>query len=377
MRIVHNYIFKSFLTTFLLAMLLLTFVMTIGILFQSVKYIARGMDMWTLMTSLARNLPGTMTYTMPLAALVSSLLVFSRLSSDSEISALRSCGIPLRNIMWTPILFSVFLSLICFFINNDLAPDAALSRLKLRKQFKLEDVTALIEPGSWVEINDIRVYVARRDGDFLYNVNLTQKLPDGLLREMRAESAVIRENAETGDSFLSLQNVTIFSTGKTDNDGIQSKTWDIPLQELTAAAKGEAKAQEQAANAPAKIKRRIKDRYSWELLRDIIVSRSYPPKTRDDRKNLTRALTELTSRVTFALACFCFVFVGIPLGLQNHRRESSKGIAISLVIAGSFYLFCLTGESLAKNPDLNASWIVFVPVPVCIVLGHYLLRIND
>ena len=91
----------------------------------------------------------------------------------------------------------------------------------------------------------------------------------------------------------------------------------------------------------------------------------------------SRASTEVATRTTLALACLCFVLIGIPLGIQNHRRESSAGLSIALVVAGGFYLFCLTGESLAKNPDRNAYWLVLVPGPVSLILSRYFLRKNN
>lgn len=370
MRTIHKYILSNFLTTFLLAMLILTFVMTIGILFQSIKFIARGMDAWMLLGTLWRNIPGTLTYSMPIAVLVSSLLVFSRLSSDSEISAMRSCGVPLSHIMRTPVLLATLLSLLCIHINNNVAPDAALSRFAIRKTFKVTDVTALIEPGAWIDVDGIGIFVSHREGDWLYNLRITQTMPDGTLREARAVKATTITDEE-GRPFLEMHNVTVDPGNEEYPNRMTGTTWRIPVSALSG------NAEEPPVGEPVKIKRRIKDRHTWELLRDLIVARFYPPETHDQRRTLSRASTEVATRTTLALACLCFVLIGIPLGIQNHRRESSAGLSIALVVAGGFYLFCLTGESLAKNPDLNAYWLVLVPVPVSLILSRYFLRKNN
>ena len=108
MRILHRYILSNFLVTFVMAMAVLTFVMMVGLVFESLKYIARGMDAMLVLRFLWQNLPGTLSYSVPVSTLVSSLLVFSRLSSDSEISAMRSCGVSLWAIMRMPVLLSAF-----------------------------------------------------------------------------------------------------------------------------------------------------------------------------------------------------------------------------------------------------------------------------
>ena len=112
MRILHRYILTNFLVTFAMSMAVLTFVMMVGLVFESLKYIARGMDAMLVARFLWQNLPGTLSYSVPVSLLVSSLLVFSRLSSDSEISAMRSCGVPLAAIMRTPVLFAALMSLV-------------------------------------------------------------------------------------------------------------------------------------------------------------------------------------------------------------------------------------------------------------------------
>ena len=67
------------------------------------------------------------------------------------------------------------------------------------------------------------------------------------------------------------------------------------------------------------------------------------------------------------------VLIGIPLGIQSHRRQSSVGLGISLGVAGVFYLFCITGQSLARHPELHAHWIVCAPMVVCFVLAAFLI----
>ena len=181
MRTLHRYILSNFLVTFLMAMAVLTFVMTVGLVFSSMKYIARGMSPQILVEFLWQSLPGTLSYSVPIAALVASLLVFSRLSSDSEISAMRSCGVSLWAIMRMPVLLSAFLTFACLWVNDDVSPDASFSRSVRRHTFKAGDITALIEPLEWFETDQYSIYVSERAGNRLYDLRVKQPLPDGRL----------------------------------------------------------------------------------------------------------------------------------------------------------------------------------------------------
>jgi lipopolysaccharide export system permease protein len=82
---------------------------------------------------------------------------------------------------------------------------------------------------------------------------------------------------------------------------------------------------------------------------------------------------ELNKRLVLALSSFAFVWLGIPLGTRAHRKESSIGIGISLLLVTVFYLFVITGESLAKYPGAFPYVIVWIPVLTSLGLGAYLI----
>ena len=372
MRTLHRYILSNFLATFLMAVAVLSFVMTVGLLFGSMKYIARGMAPALVAKFLLQNLPGTLSYSVPVASLVSSLLVFSRLSSDSEISAMRACGVPLSAIMRTPVLLSLVLSAVCFWINGNVSPEAALLRSERRHDFKFTDVTALLEPGTWTQVGEHEIYVSRRDAERLLDLRVNETMSNGKLREIRAASAVVSTNGQ-GAATLEMADVTVDPV-REDRPGIlRASTWSLPLAAISGDKSVAASQAQEGPVASGPVRRRTKDLYTWELMRDIAVSRIHPPDGEREARNLSRAKAELAVRTTLALACVCFVLVGIPLGIQSHRRESSAGLAISLAVAGAFYFFCITGESLAKNPAFSAHWIVGAPVVACLALSAVLV----
>ena len=500
MRILHRYILSNFLVTFAIAMAVLTFVMMVGLVFGSMKYIARGMDAMLVVRFLVQNLPGTLSYSVPVSALVASLLVFSRLSSDSEISAMRSCGVSLGAIMRTPLLFAALLALVCLHVNDNVSPEAAYTRSLRRKAFRATDVMALLEPRTWVDFGKYSLFVAGRDGETLQDLRVNEALPGGRTREIRAATARVATGAD-GRAILRMTDVTIDPWRDNEPGMSHAETWQLPLSAIS----GRDDSPAERERPPV---RRTKDRRTWELVRDVAVARTYPPVRPDDlesldvlaariaaarddlahpaeaaraavsnavvlaasaaleaagaeigsvspsnaaaasaaadllsgardaasapalsnalaaaaaagltnavaaaaahpveppseadleagvaraearleaarnrlepafraEKNLSRAKVEIGVRATLAVACLCFVLVGIPLGMQSHRRQSSVGIGISLAVAGAFYVFCIAAESLSKHPELHAHWLLPVPVVICVVLGAVLIR---
>lgn len=371
MRTIHRYVLGAFLTTFAIALLILTFVMTVGLVFGSLKYIARGMSAMLVLRFLWQNLPGTLSYSVPVAALASSLLVFSRLSSDSEISAMRTCGVPLRSVMRTPVLLSALLSVLCLYVNDNVAPDATYTRALRRKEFKLGDVTALIEPGVWTPMGDYDVFVARRDGQRLRDLRVNQPLPNGKVREIRASSAIVTETPD--GPVMDMSEVTIDPIDPTRPGMLRAATWSLPVSALSGRSTDESEKKRRQKGPP---RRRAKDTKTWELVREVLFAAREPPRTKMGRREISRAKVEIANRFSLAAACFCFVLVGIPLGLQSHRRQSSAGLAAAMAAAGVFYFFCITAESLSKNPVFHAHWLSLVPVALCMVASSWLIRRN-
>ena len=365
MRILHRYIASTFLSTFLLALLVLSFVMSVGLLFKVTQYIARGMSITIVLDFLWGGIPGTLSYSIPIAALVATLLIFARLSSDSEISAMRACGISLARIMRTPTLIALLLSIFCLYLNNDVSPESAYVRSSMRKKLKASDVTALVEPGKYVDIGAHSVYVGSRDNDILYDIRISETTKRGGTKEIKARSALIFTTNEV--ACLNMTDVTV--------DPVQENSPGIGKADRVIYPIGDFEKQLESTHVERP--RRIKDKHTWVLLKDLAIAADYPPKTEDGRKDVSRSLVEVHARITMALACFCFVIVGVPLGINQHRRESSVGIGISLAVAGAFYLFCIAGESLAKNPVYRAHYIVWIPVVACLAISAVFTAKNN
>ena len=105
-------------TAFAMAFAVLSFVLTIGLLVQIVGYIIDGLPGRLVARFAAVSFPETLQWTVPLALLVASVLVFSRLSADSEIAAMRACGVNLLSVMKHPVAFAALCAAACVWINH-------------------------------------------------------------------------------------------------------------------------------------------------------------------------------------------------------------------------------------------------------------------
>lgn len=413
MKAIERYVFGSFLSSFALAFLVLSFVLTIGLMVQIVSYIIDGMPFGLIGQFAAVSFPETLQWTIPLALLVSSVLVFSRMSADSEIAAMRACGINLLTVMKYPVLFALGCSLVCMWINNEIVPRGHEVRRSLTSRLSADNAMDLIEPGVWIsDFPGLRFYAARKEGNRLYDVEVVSPLSS--TERDRAEDGKEDRRAADADE----PRKTVFYTYKADCVVVSGAEREVVFElqnatctPISADNPGTASAKtyyDRQAFGDVKYRKRAKDFRFFEVLRKIGEDRDdvakafdaakaaaaagpeadedeetfaarvkkLKTKAKNCRRELSKTKVELSKRFVFALASFCFVLIGIPLGIQAQRKESTVGMAISLAVALGYYLFVMLMLSLQKSYAIHPETLIFLPVGICLALSGWFVKRN-
>lgn len=362
MKIINKYITGSFVAVFIGSLLVITFVISLGGVFKIIDLVAKGVSFGPLMSIFFAGMPSAAALAIPLASLISVLLLFGRLSSDGEISAMKSCGISLFSVATPPILVSIVLSLICLYIHNHLAPRAHLNSRSAIASLSSDSPIDLIEEGRFIKdfVDGITLYVGKKNNDVLQDVRIFDDTDPSFTREIRAKrgSMILDTNQMV---ILNLLDVSITPFAKDKPDPAYADEWPLQLGNL---ARGRA------------YKPKEDDFTFGELLERINNTAPFYEELSDEKiavKNMVLRV-EFHKRLSLSFSCLAFVVLGIPLGIKAHRKESSVGIGLSLLLVLNMYIFIVIAESLAKYPGAHATVFAWIPVVLSLSLGTYMLR---
>ncbi len=395
MKTIERYVLTSFLTSFLLAFLVLSFVLTIGLLVQIVGYILDGVSAALIGEFALVSFPETLQWTMPLAILVSSVLVFSRLSADGEIAAMRACGVNLLSVMKGPVLFGLVCALLGAYVNNEIVPRGHEVRRNLKTKVSVGAGLDVLEANRWIDdFPKMRIYFSRKEGNWLYDLVVLDYSNARVDRMIRASKALV--TSEGRDVTLDLYGMTVDPLDEnhpglmrvsryqyTVKNALAETTYtkkgkDFRFRELVRAIRGRAAEEARVLDRLF----RMKAQKEWADL-DAAAARAAFASDKEAkalRRSIRRATSklkvELSKRFVFAAASLCFVLVGIPLGIRAQRKESTVGMAISLAIALGYYLVVMLMLSLQKNYAIHPEWLIGLPVLVCLALAARFTRRN-
>ena len=368
----HRYLVRDVLVIFAMTLVVFTFVFYVGAVIQAIDLMARGIAVSLILKIFVYNIPYILSFSIPVSILTAVLLLFSRLSLDGEITAMKSSGQTLAQICAPVIFLAVLLSLVCVYINAVASPYSHFARRQLRSDIGAQNPLDLLVEGRYVrDFPGAQIYVGKKAGNRIHDVVVNELGRGGIERIIRSASGIVT-NDETNEVFIiDLFNVRIENTSdRKGDDNFNFISADhyverLPYSELS--KKGA-------------VEKGRKDFTLLELLGGIHDVESLYPGLKNPsllKKNRIRLLVETSKRIAMSFSCLAFTMIGIPLGMKSRRKESSVGIVISLAVVFLFFFFVIVAEALVEYPHLHPEFILWIPIFTAQWAGIQLLRKLD
>jgi LPS export ABC transporter permease LptF len=363
MKLIDRFVSRELLVNVVFAIAVLSLVLVVGNIFRKLLPLLVNHDvpMEYLIAFIAYVLPFSLIFTIPWGLLTAVLLVFGRLSADNELIALRSNGVSITRISIPLAGIALVSTAICLWLNVQAAPAA---QEKLRSTiFDLATQNPMALFGSDQVIDQFpgrRIYVGKKEGNKLENITVFEMNDKALpVKVTYARTGMLEADLANKQILMHLYQARYQERDEKDpfnihkiRDGINmvEGTLPISLEELYEKEK----------------KRPYRSALSIEQLLEQLKS--------EDKRERSASRTELNKRFSFPFACVAFAIIGVPLGVTAHRRETSVGFAMALIVATTYFLFVIIGDTLRGNPHAHPELLVWFPNVLFIVLGALLFR---
>ena len=304
------------------------------------------------------TVPVALTYTVPMGVLVGILIGLSRLSADSEVTAMRASGLSVWTFLRIISIFVVVAWLLALANSVYVAPRSLASLGQLQNRLKSSQASFEVQPRVFYEgFPKVVLYVqdvkAMSGGALWKGVFLADLADPSAPRiSFAREGLLVSQGPDRLD--LHLTNGSTHETDPRNPDQYQISTFDttdIPIQ-IPAA---QSQQTEPATLSEMKVS---------ELLH---TARTADPNTR------RWTLIEFHRRLALPSACLVLAMVGIPLGLSSKKGGKSSGFVLTILLVFLYYSLSLIGVSLARQGRLPPAAGVWLADFAFLLGGAFLL----
>lgn len=359
MKIIDRYIIREFLPPFFLGLLLFTFVLLLNRIFKLTDLIVnKGVSLVVVLKLITYILPSFFTLTIPMAVLLAALVAFGRLTTDSEIIALKTTGFSLYRLMAPVMALAAIAFLVTSYFSLYLAPLKA--RTFKRDLFILAKTRGVIGIDEGVfndSFKNVVIYTNEApSSDEMRGVFISDERNPDEPYVIIAKKGKLEVDPARGFAILSLENGSIHKRGA-GRKSYEEITFDSNTLSISLYDK---------LFSEDEIKRSKREMTLAELKEESVRLKSVG-------ENPDLLMTEYYQRFSLPMACLLFGLVGPPLGLYSRRSGRSAGMSIALGIFALYYVMMQGGTNIASGGVLPPLAVVVLPNIVIGGLGVYIL----
>ncbi len=359
MKILDRYLLTALGVATLMGVALLSLVLVLGNVFKEMLdlLINHNVPIETILAFVAFVLPFSMTFTIPWGFLTAVLLVFGRLSADNEVIALRANGVSFPRIFMPVLGVALLLVGVCFWINVEVAPKAQFAMMNSLFRIATHDPGSMFQADEVVDqFPDRRVYVGSRDGELMKNLIVFEIDDKGVpSKVVYAKTGTITTDIPHQRLLLKVQDAHFEQRDSRQPDNVDLITQGITMKEGV---------------FPMSLQKLIDSRKRNKPLTSHTLGELNEAVSKPDCQRPLAYRVEISKRFSMSLAALAFALIAVPLGITAHRKETSVGFALSLVIAFSYFFFILVAEALSKNSTMpGALPIIMIWLPNLLFTG--------
>lgn len=367
MNLLHRYLFRELALAALAAVMLFGVILLagnamkdlLGLMADGRLSLGRGASMVAMLA------PFVITYALPMGVITAILLTLGRLSAQNEITAMRTAGVGLTHIGAPVLLLAVAGVVVTLLVNFEYGPRAQAEYRRLVAELGQRDPLSLVVPRQFIRgFAGFVIYVDRKEGDVLHDV-WVWKL--GKQRELEfvghGEQGVVSYREEQNQLMLELhngwgQNEPLKLKGQfAPYPGGQVVPVGIPLTELFKRKSYQKKPSVMTFT---------------ELVQERGRLRAKADATPPELKRLRTVEMTIHENAALAFSVLSLALVGVPLGIQTRRTETSANLGLALLLTMVYYTMLVAATWVKDTPALHAEYLLWLPNIAFQALGGWM-----
>jgi len=355
-KIINRYIFQEIAFPFLIILGILTFVLLMGKILQIMDLVInKGVSPFSIVKIIFFLMPSFLLFTIPIALLISILIAMGRLSADNELTALKTSGISLLQILYPVALASLIAFGFTLLISYFVVPASNFATKRLLFDIVRQNATIGIKEKVFnSDFKDFLIYADKVpiDKNYLEGVIVSDHRIIHEQNTILAKRAYLISDPESLTVKLKLEDGSIHtvSSDLKNYRKVNFASYDIYLN---------------LAGAFASYNESSKS--STEMTMTELLKKMKEPGI--DAAAVRELSIEVHKKFSIPLSCLFFGLIGLPLGIRSHRSVKSRGFAVGLVVVCVYYLLRVGGEALVETGLMPALIGVWAPNIFFAVLG--------
>jgi lipopolysaccharide export system permease protein len=344
--------------------------LSVGVVFELVRRVAEsGLPLLAAMQVLLLRLPGFLVLAFPMATLMATLLAYSSLSGNSELTALRSVGVSTSRMVLPALVLSLVMSLLTFLFNDLIVPKANLAatntlEVALGKALTTETGNNVLY-SRFGRIKQVEGESIKQLTHLFYSRKYLQgQMLDVTVIDFSRGGQRQMLTAESG-RWNDAQGMWEFSNGHIVNlDDASGTTTSARFDRYLYPLR----------RSPVEVAKIPTDPGAMTVGQALRAERLY--EEAGNAKEARRMRVRIQEKFAFPAICLVFGLIGSSLGVRPYNRTSrSQGFGISVLLIFGYYLMSFIFSSLGISGTLVPLLAAWSPVLIGMVGGLHLLRV--
>lgn len=316
------------------------------------KLVESGLPISIALKVVVLQMPKSIVFAFPMSTLLATLMTYSKLSSESELVALRSCGVSVYRMVVTAVMLSLVITGLTFVFNEQIVPaanfEAATTLDKALKSdqpsFKKDNIyypeyrETRNEKGEKRKVLSRLFYADQFDGKQMIGLTIIDRSQEGLNQIIVSESGAWNPVENIWDFYNGTAYLVSPDRSYRNIVRFQHQKVELP-------------------STPLNLAQRSRD-YEEMNIAQSIEQLELERLAGDDQK-IRKLKVRIQQKMALPFACLVFGLVGSAVGTIPQRTGRAASFGLSLIVIFTYYVALVTTRALGDAGILSpivAGW---------------------